>query len=126
MIKGDIKSSESIFELEEKIDEDAVTLSTPMNYLSNSLKSKVILILGLSSDHWTPRCAKEISNPYVLTKTWEKGAIYSEEIEEKNQRNNIAILIRALLKRCSDKFITFESTYSGDGYENEGILSDYF
>ena len=126
MIKGDIKSSESIFELEEKVDEDAVTLSTPMNYLSNTLEAKVIIVLGLSSDHWTPRCAKEISNPYVLTKTWKRGNIYSEEIEEKNQRINIAILIRALLKRCSDRFITFESTYSGDGYENEGILSEYF
>jgi len=126
MIKGDIKSSESIFELEERMDEEAVTLSTPMTYLSNSMQSKIIIILGLSSDHWTPRCAKEISNPYVLTKTWNRGTIYSEEIEEENQRKNIAIIIRALLKRCSDKFITFESTYSGDGYENEGMLSEYF
>ena len=32
-----------------------------------------------------------------------------EEIEAENQRKNIAIVLRALIKRCSEKFITFES-----------------
>ena len=126
MIKNNVKSAESIFDMEERGDKDEVILCTPMTYLSNSLSHKVILLIGLSSNHWTPRCAKELSNPYVLTSTWEDYDVYTEEIEEENQKKNIAILLRALIKRCSEKFITFESRYSSDGFENDGVLSNLF
>ena len=126
MIKNNVKSAESIFEMEEENAENSIIFSTPLTYLSNSLTSKYMIIIGLSSDHWLPRCVKELSNPYVLTPTWNENDIYSEEIEEKNQKNNIATIMRALLKRCEEEFITFESRYSGDGYENDGILPEVF
>lgn len=126
MIKNGVKSAESIFDIEERGDNEEVVLCTPMSYLSNSLTHKVILLIGLSSNHWTPRCSKELSNPYVLTCTWLPSDIYTEEIEEENQKKNIAIMIRALIKRCGEKFITFESRYSSDGFENDGVLADLF
>ena len=109
MVKNGVKSAESIFDMEERGMDDEIILCTPMTYLSNSLSHKVILMIGISSSHWTPRCAKEISNPYVLSPTWSLGETYTEEIEEENQRKNIAVVLRALIKRCSEKFITFES-----------------
>jgi hypothetical protein len=126
MIKNDVKSAESIFEMEEKGEVSGVILSTPMTYLANSLEHKIIILVGLSSSHWLPRCVKELSNPYVLTKTWKDGDIYSEKLEEENQKKNVAIILRALIKRCNDEFATFESEYSGDGYENDGILPEVF
>ena len=48
------------------------------------------------------------------------------EAEAENQRKNIAIVLRALIKRCSEKFITFESRYSSDGFENDGVLTKLF
>ncbi|MBP3284750.1 MAG: hypothetical protein J6M02_04560 [Clostridia bacterium] len=126
MIRNNVKSAESIFELEERGEETGIVLATPMSYLSNSLSAKVIILIGFSSDHWLPRCAREISNPFVLTKTWRDGEIYSEEIEEQNQRENMAILMRGLLQRTGEKFVTFESRYSGDGFENDGILPKLF
>lgn len=126
MIKNGVKSAESIFDMEERGRDDEVILCTPMTYLSNSLSHKVILLLGASSAHWTPRCAKEISNPYILTSTWNVGDTYTEEIEEENQKKNIAILLKALIRRCGEKFITFESRYSSDGFENNGILTTLF
>lgn len=126
MVKNGVKSAESIFDMEERSGDDEIVLCTPMTYLSNSLSHKVILMIGISSSHWTPRCAKEISNPYVLSPTWNIGDTYTEEVEEENQRRNIAIVLRALTKRCQEKFITFESRYSSDGYENDGMLPTLF
>lgn len=126
MVKNGVKSAESIFDMEERGGDDEIVLCTPMTYLSNSLSHKVILMIGISSSHWTPRCAKEISNPYVLSPTWNIGDTYTEEVEEENQRKNIAIVLRALTKRCQEKFITFESRYSSDGYENDGMLPTLF
>lgn len=126
MIKNGVKSNESIFDMEERGENEAIILCTPMTYLSNSLSHKVILLLGLSSSHWTPRCAKELSNPYVLTSTWKVGDVYTEEVEEENERKSVAVMIRALMRKCEEKFITFESRYSSDGFENDGILAELF
>ena len=120
------KLAESIFDMEERGGDNDMILCTPMTYLSNSLSNKVILMMGISSSHWMSRCAKEISNPYVLSPTWNMGDIYTEEIEEENQKKNIAIVLRALIKRCGEKFITFESRYSSDGFENDGVLPTLF
>ena len=126
VVRRGIKSAESIFELEEKLSGDFVLISTPVSYLASSLKSKVTIITSLSSNNWTPRSVKEITNLHVLTKTWNENDIYTEELEEKNQKRYLATLMRAIFKRCSDKVITFESMLSANGYENDGILADYF
>jgi len=124
--KKGIKSAESIFELEEKLNGNFVLMSTPVAYLSSPLKSKVMILLSISSNSWTPRSIKEITNIHVLTKTWNENDIYTEEMEEKNQKHYLAVLIRSLLKRCEDKLITFESMLNANGYENNGILAEYF
>ncbi|NLD50320.1 MAG: hypothetical protein GX660_24540, partial [Clostridiaceae bacterium] len=115
-----------IFELEEKLSGNFVLMSTPVAYLASSLKSKVTILTSLSSNSWVPRSVKEITNIHVLTKTWDIGNIYTEEIEEKNQKHYLAVLLRAVFKRCAEKLITFESLLSSNGYENDGILVDYF
>ncbi|NMB33230.1 MAG: hypothetical protein GX992_03180 [Clostridium sp.] len=126
VVRKGVKSGESIFELEEKLGGDFVLMSTPVAYLAGSLKSKVMILLSLSSSNWTPRSVKEISNIHVLTKTWVDGQVYTEEMEEENQKRYLATLVRSLFKRCGERLITFESLLSSGGYENDGILADYF
>lgn len=126
VVRRGIKSAESIFELEEKLSGNFVLLSTPVAYLASSLQSKVTIITSLSSSNWTPRSIKEITNLHVLTKTWNPEDIYTEDIEEENQKRYLAVLMRSILKRCGEKLITFESVLSANGYENDGILSEYF
>ncbi len=126
VVRRGIKSAESIFELEEKLSGNFVLMSTPVAYLASSLKSKVTIITSLSSNNWVPRSVKEITNIHVLTKTWDVNEIYTEEIEEKNQKHYLAVLLRAIFKRCGERLITFESVLSANGYENDGMLADYF
>lgn len=124
MIRSGIKAAETIFELEEKIEGDSVLLSTPIAYLANSLSNKIMIFLSTSSNNWTPRSIGEITNYHVLSKTWDVTQIYTEDLENANKINNLGVIMRSLLKRCSEKAITFESSLSSNGYENSGILSD--
>lgn len=126
MIRGGIKAAESIFELEEALSEDCVLLATPIAYLSGTLTSKITILAGISSRNWTPRSIKELTNAHVLTKTWDVSGIYTEKMEEEYQKHYLAVVLRAILKRCSDKLITFESSLSSNGYENDGMLAEYF
>jgi len=81
--KKGIKSAESIFELEEKLNGNFVLMSTPVAYLSSPLKSKVMILLSISSNSWTPRSIKEITNIHVLTKTWNENDIYTRKWKRK-------------------------------------------
>lgn len=126
MARSGIKSDESILDLEEKQNANFVLLTTPVSYLAGSLKNKVIILTSISSKNWSPRSIKELTNSHVLTKTWDINSIYTEQMEDENQRHYLALLIRAIIKRCGEKLITFESTLSANGFENDGILVDYF
>jgi hypothetical protein len=101
-------------------------MATPVVYLASSLKSRITILSGLSSSNWSPRSLKEMTNYHVLTKTWNTSDIYTEEMEERNQKQYLAVIMRAIIKRCSERLITFESNLSANGYENEGILSECF
>lgn len=126
MVQSGIKVIENIFELDENIRSEAIYLSTPIAYLSSPIKNKVTILTSISSNNWSPRSIKEMANAHVLTKTWEVDKIYTEEQEEQNQKHYLAVFMRAILKRCGEKLITFESNLSANGYENDGILSEYF
>jgi GTPase SAR1 family protein len=126
MVRGGIKSPESILEQEKGVSGEYVYLSTPSAYLSGTLKNKVTILTSISSNNWSPRIIKEMTNIQVLTKTWDINNIYTEEQEEMNQKHQLAVIMRAILKRCGDKLITFESNLSANGYENDGQLSIFF
>lgn len=125
MTKG-TKSAESIIELEEKLERKEVKIVTPMNFLASSISAKVVILLGISSTNWTPRNIKDMTNSHVLTKTWKDDEVYTEEIEEQRQKDFLAMMLRNIVKKTGEKLITFESEYSANGFENEGILSRYF
>lgn len=124
MAGGGLKLGESVFELEEKLEDDSVILTTPAAFLALSIHRKVTVLLSASSGNWAPRTLKELSNPHVLSKTWKEGSIYTEELEAANQRHYLAGTVRSLLKKCREKLIIFESGLSANGFENDGILAE--
>jgi hypothetical protein len=63
---------------------------------------------------------------HVLSKTWDDKMVYTEDMEERNQKEYLAMIMRSILKRCKERVITFESILSANGFENDGILSEYF
>jgi hypothetical protein len=125
VIKG-VKAAESIIELEEKVSQNTITLATPVPYLASAITSKIIIFIGISSDNWAPRNIRELTNIQVLTKTWNTDKVYTEELEENKQLRYLAKITRNIMKRCSEKIITFESLLSANGYENEGVFADFF
>jgi hypothetical protein len=126
MIIGDINAYESLTEEEEKADSEVIYFSTPEKYLLGSIKPKVIILTSISSKNWSPRIIKEMTNNQVLAKSWDLFGIYTEKQEEENQKLYLATLMRAILRSCQDKLITFESNLSANGFENDGKLSEYF
>ncbi|MDP4094657.1 MAG: hypothetical protein Q8920_15030 [Bacillota bacterium] len=104
---------------------DSVVLTAPFTYLSGNFKNRVTILAGLSSENWSLRISKELGNYRVLSRNWPMEGIYTEEMEELDRRAQLADTMRAIIKRCGEKIITFESVLSSNGFENNGILPNY-
>ena len=86
-------------------------------YLANSaMKSD-----SSCSTNWTLRSIKIVQLPCAFRHGMSQ--LYGE-LRTKPDKG-LAVLTRSLLKRCSEKLITFESELSANGFENNGILADF-
>lgn len=120
-----MKGTDARDDMEDETDRGAVLLATPQTYLSGPYHHKVLIFTGISSRNWIPRNIRELTNSIVLHRAWKNDWVYTEEMEEENQRNCIASTLRSLTKRCSQKLIIFESVLSANGHENDGLLAEY-
>ncbi len=120
------KLEKNRFELEEKLYGSKVLLTTAAGYLGFPVFKKVLVILSASSENWYPGTIRGMTNPHVLSRAWKEGEIYTEEMEQKNRMELLAKRFRAVIRRCSEKLIIFESQMSGAGFENRGMLSEFF
>jgi hypothetical protein len=120
------KEQDNTFYDEDILNGEHIILTTPSAYLSCNSNRKVMIFCSLSSRNWSPGRAKELTNQRILSATWQKGMVYTTRHEEEDNKEYVASMIRALIKKGSEKIITFESQLSENGYENDGVLSDIF
>ncbi len=106
--------------------EDSILLATPTAFLANGYNPEIIVILSLASENWSPRSIKELSNFNVLSRSWNPAEVYTEEMEEEKGLKRLADTVCELLQHCRSQVITVESLLSANGFENQGLLADYF
>jgi len=125
-VKYGFKYRNALFGVAKPYKDGCVILTTPFDFLAASINCKVIIISGIRSRNWTRRVVKELSNPYILTKTWIPGDVYSEDIEQNIQKRNLSSMMKSILRRCSEKLIIYDCELSANGYINDGLLGEYF
>ena len=122
MAQNQAAMPENINDAEGRLYEDHVFITTPSAYLSSPLCCKVAVICGLSSNNWLPRVARELSNPYVLNSSWKQDMLYTAELDDVNRRKQMEQMFGAVMKKCSERIVTFESDLSANGFQNDGAL----
>lgn len=110
----------------EEDSEDSILLATPTAFLANGYNPEIIVILSLASENWSPRSIKELSNFNVLNRLWNPADIYTEEMEEEKGLKRLTDTVCELLQHCRSQVITVESLLSANGFENQGLLANYF
>lgn len=124
-VKNEAEDFYSTRELESIVLEDnGIIVGNPYNFLTSNMNSRVQIWTDVTSNMWTPRNIKELTNDYVLKRTWNKEHIYTEEIEEKNRIYTLTSIIKGLIRKCRSKIYLYGSEYSVSGYEQNGLLSD--
>ncbi|GAA0697659.1 hypothetical protein GCM10008904_01980 [Paraclostridium ghonii] len=120
-LRGSIKDYYTLSELEDFKGEDYVVLTTPYTYISHNMKNNIQIWLDIGSNMWSMKSEKEISNVHVLKKSFSKGFIYTEDVEEFYKNYYLNNTLYNLLLN-TEKVYAYKSEYSVNGYIQEGSL----
>lgn len=121
LLKKGVKPAETISELEQKLNTEAIIISTPNAYISSSIKRKIQIWLDVSSQLWCKSDVEQISNPYVFSPEWQEGDVWTDELNERFRLLKCATYSKRLIRMCPGEIVFAESQYNQDGYENEGV-----
>jgi hypothetical protein len=120
------KGAEGIIDVKNALNAPGILFTTPLHYLMTTRNRRVQVWCDIRSGGWVPREVKTISNPYVLSADWQPSQTMTPELEEWEALNKLAVVVRCLLRRCQERVILASSRYSSQGYEDDGILAEFW
>ncbi|MCY3831670.1 MAG: hypothetical protein OXG85_01560 [Chloroflexi bacterium] len=78
--------------------------------------------LNIGSEGWSRRLYQPLTHPYVLSRGWQAGAVWTDEDERELNRQSLRRLLLALTRRCRKGVYLGYSELSESGYEQRGLL----
>jgi hypothetical protein len=107
-------------------DEDAIFLAPAYTFLINNQPVDYQFWLDIGSPSWYQRLDQPLTQPYVLSRHWPKGAVWTAEDELRASQETLERLTLGLLNRCRKKIFLGMSELDVSGYENRGLLIRIF
>jgi hypothetical protein len=102
--------------------QDAVLLSPAYTFLLRNQAVDVQFWLDIGSPSWYQRLDQPLTHPYVLSRHWEKGDIWTAEHELTAAYQTLQRISVGLLNRCKKKIFIGMSELDIRGFENRGLL----
>jgi hypothetical protein len=82
--------------------------------------------LNIGSRSWGERLEQPLTHPYVLSRAWEQGRIWTDVDEMAVEQDTLQRLVAGLLRRCRRSVYLGLSELNEGGQENHGPLLDAF
>lgn len=103
-------------------DEEAVLISPAYTYLMSNRPVEVQFWLDIGSSGWYERLFQPLTQPYVLSRWWQKGRKWTADDEAQVAEENLRRITLGLMRRCRGRIYLGYSEYSASGYEQRGEL----
>jgi hypothetical protein len=78
--------------------------------------------LDPGSSGWAQRLSQPLTHPYVLSRHWESGRVWTDADEVNAETESLARLTGGLLSRCREKVILALADLGETGFEQRGSL----
>ncbi len=101
---------------------DAVLLAPAYTFLMSNRAVDYQFWLNVGSQGWWERLYQPLTHPYVLSRRWPVGRIWSDGDEYEARQDALHRLVVGLLRRCRRKVILSFSVLSEQGQEQQGPL----
>jgi len=103
-------------------DKDAVLVSPAHTFLMMNRPVTCQFWLDPGSSGWFQRLAQPLTHPYILSRGWESGRVWSDADEVQTSTKAMARLISGLLLRCRERVYLGISELGESGFEQRGEL----
>jgi hypothetical protein len=104
------------------IDKDAVLVSPAHTFLMMNRPVTYQFWLDPGSSGWFERLSQPITHPYVLSREWEPGRLWTDVDEVRYAKQAMARLISGLLLRCRERVYLGIAELGESGFEQRGEL----
>jgi hypothetical protein len=103
-------------------DTEAVLVAPAHTYLMMNRPVSVQFWLDPGSSGWYERLAQPLTHPYVLSRSWPDGQVWSDADEVRTSQEAMSRLIGGLLKRCRERVTIGLAELGEAGFEQRGEL----
>ncbi len=101
---------------------DAVLVAPAYTFLMMNRPATVQFWLDVGASGWYERLAQPLTHPFVLSRNWVPGRIWSDAQEVEASREAMARLVSGLLHRCREHLYIGTSELGESGFEQRGEL----
>ncbi|MEW5868890.1 MAG: DEAD/DEAH box helicase [Chloroflexota bacterium] len=106
--------------------QEAVLLAPAYTFLMSNRPVAVQFWLDVGSRGWSERLYQPLTHPYVLSREWELGRLWTDADEVETSQDALYRLVTGLLRRCRRGVYLGLSELGEQGYEQRGPLLQAF
>ena len=106
--------------------DEAVLLAPATTFLMSNRAVEVQFWLEVGSGGWWERLNQPLTHPYVLSRHWPRGRVWSDADEFNARQETLARLVLGLVRRCRRRVYLGISELGEEGYEQRGPLLQAF
>jgi len=103
-------------------DKDAVLVAPAHTFLMMNKPVTVQFWLDPGSNGWYERLSQPLTHPFVLSRSWEAGRMWSDADDVQYSKEAMARLISGLLRRCREHVYLGIAELGESGFEQRGEL----
>ncbi len=122
VLEQGILAAQSLAAWTERSASDAVFLSPAFSFLMTNRPVKYQFWIDIGSQGWWSRLEQPLTQPYVLSRNWPSGKLWTDDDEVTTNQQTLMRLASGLIKRCSDHIYMCTITYNEQGMEERGAL----
>lgn len=101
---------------------DAVFIAPAYTFLLSNQPVDYQFWLDVGSSGWWERLYQPLTHPYILSRHWQPGSVWSDAIEVSINHDTLDRLIQGLVHRCRKKIFMGYCQLNDQGYEQKGPL----
>lgn len=101
---------------------DAVLLAPAYTFLMSNQPVDYQFWLNVGSSGWSQRLYQPLTHPYVLSRQWEEGRVWTDMDEYAANQETLSKLALGLIRRCRKQIYLGLSEYNEQGFDQRGPL----
>ncbi len=105
---------------------NAILVAPAYTFLMMNRPATVQFWLDAGSSGWYERLSQPLTHPYVLSRAWDPGHVWTDADEVKVSDEAMARLVTGLLRRCRDRVVLGLAELGEGGFEQRGDLLKAF